>query len=364
MTQIDHQFALQQRSVGAAQIGKAALCYLVDHTGLNAIARAYNRDSVLALSYHGVISDRFANHPVRLPNMVTVTEFRHQMKELRHLFNPVSLGEVRNWLRGAHDLPHRAVLVTFDDGFANTLRYAVPILREIGIPAVFFLPTSYIGNRRVLWPTELYLRVRTWKHGRLPLPLGGEISLNGNAQQRTTLATAIEETCKGLPMEQWTQYLDHLRGASAPSSVLEQFGEAGEEMFAFLNWNEVRELHRLGFDIGSHSVEHPILSRVGKERLREELRVSKQTIEREVGCECYSFAYPNGRRRDFDEKAPEAILETGYELAFTLTGGMCHRDASPVLLDRVWIPGGDGLASFRTRTSGMFLRLKRFAGEV
>jgi peptidoglycan/xylan/chitin deacetylase (PgdA/CDA1 family) len=296
--------------------------------------------------------------------MVTETEFRQQMNELRHLFNPVGLDDVRNWLRGADDLPHRPVLVTFDDGFANTLSYAVPILRETGIPAVFFLPTGYIGDRRVLWPTELYLRVCTWKHNRLPLPMGGEISLNGNSQHRTAMATAIEETCKRLPMEQWTRYLCQLRDGSTPSTVVEQFGDFGEEMFSFLNWDEVREIHRLGFDIGSHSVEHPILSRVGKERLREDLRVSKQTIESEVGCECYSFAYPNGGRRDFDEEAPAAILEAGYQIAFTLMGRMCHRDASPVLLDRVWIPGGDGLASFRTRTSGMFLQLKRFAGEV
>lgn len=344
------------------QVGKAAICYLVDRSGLNAIGRAHNRDSVSVLCYHGVISDEYGDHPVRLPNMVTVTEFRQHMNELRRLFNPVTIGDVRKWVTGSGSLPRHAVLVTFDDGYANSLTHASKVLLETGVPAAFFLPTGYIGDRRVLWPTEVYLRVYTWRNHSLPLPDGSEIDLSEDPQARTAIATAVEEMCKELPIEEANQYLCQLRGSSSPWEVTQKFGKAGQEMFSFLSWDQVRELHRLGFDIGSHSVEHPILSRISTERLVNELRCSKQTIENQLGTECYSFAYPNGGPRDFDRRTPSAIVESGYELAFTLIGRICDRSLSPSMLDRVWIPGRDGLPGFRTRTSGVFLKLKRFTG--
>ena len=344
------------------QVGKAALCYLVDHSGLNAIARVRNRDSVLVLSYHGVISDTYEDHPLRLPNMVTVTEFRQQMNELRRLFTPVTIGDVRKWVAGSGILPSHAVLVTFDDGYANSLTHAAKVLLETNVPAVFFLPTGYIGDRRVLWPTEIYLHVYTWGKDRLPLPDGSEIDVSDKSHARAAIATVIEEMCKELPSEEAAHYLGQLRGCSTPWAVAETFGSAGQEMFSFLSWDQVRELHRLGFDIGSHSVEHPILSRIPTERLINELRCSKQTIENQLEAECYSFAYPNGGLRDLDGRTPSAIVECGYDLAFTLTGRVCDRSLPPTMLDRVWIPGRDGLPGFRTRTSGVFLKLKQFTG--
>jgi peptidoglycan/xylan/chitin deacetylase (PgdA/CDA1 family) len=355
--------SVQSKNGNAVQIGKAALCYLADHCGLNAIARARHRDSVLVLSYHGVISDKYARHPLRLANMVTRTEFREQMQELRRLFNPVTIRDVRKWVHGSGSLPPHAVLVTFDDGYSNSLTHAVDVLRETGVPAVFFLPTGYIGGKRVLWPTEVYLRVYTWPESHFPMPDGTGVKIIDNHEGRATLATLVEETCKQLPTQDSMRYLCQLRRGAEPLDVAETFGEAGEEMFSFLDWGGVRKIHQLGFEIGSHSVEHPILAKISQERLDQELTFSKRAIESELDAECYCFAYPNGGRRDFTEETPAAISRAGYELGFTLIGRMCDRSLEPVQLDRVWIPGGDGLAGFRTRTSGMFTNIKRLAGE-
>jgi peptidoglycan/xylan/chitin deacetylase (PgdA/CDA1 family) len=354
---------MRHKGGNAVQIGKSALCFLLEHSGLNAIARAYIRDSVLVLSYHGVISDTYAQHPLRLQNMVTVSEFEQHIDELRRLFAPVTLRDVRNWIIGSGCLPERAVLVTFDDGYTNSLTHAIPVLCRANVPAVFFLPTGYIGGQRVLWPTELYLRIYTWRHSRVPLPLGGDVKIGNDHHSRANLASSIEELCKTLPNNVCTDYLCGLRQRYQDWEITETFGAMAREMFGFLDWDQVRQLHALGFELGSHSVEHPILSRISEERLAQELEISKDAIEREVGCECYCFAYPNGGARDFTSATAASVRDAGYDLAFTLTGQICDRSQSPVLLDRVWIPGGDGIAGFRTRTSGMFTKLKQLTGE-
>ncbi len=58
--------------------------------------------------------------------------------------------DVAAFLRGLTDpdsMPERSALITFDDGFRSVREFALPILRELGYPAVVFIPTEFIGGR-------------------------------------------------------------------------------------------------------------------------------------------------------------------------------------------------------------------------
>jgi peptidoglycan/xylan/chitin deacetylase (PgdA/CDA1 family) len=340
--------------------GKVAFGYAADLSGINAIVRARNHGSVLVLTYHGVIADEYARHPLWLPNMTTVSEFRQQMLEVARLFSPISTDDFREWVHGRKSLPRNPVLVTFDDGYENNLTHAVPILKEIGVPALFFIITGYVGQARILWPTEVYLRVYFWSHSQIPTPNGGTAKLPKGEDALTAFASRIEETCKRLPEDERTTYLRQLRSAQCNGSdPIAKLGKVEQEMFGFLDWEQVRTLNRLGFEIGSHTVDHPILAGVPPMRLAPELQTSKAVIERETGRECFCFAYPNGSRQDFTSANTEAIRQAGYEFAFTLTGKLCHQNNDPMLFDRIWIPGRLGLRPFRTRASAVYNAVKR-----
>jgi peptidoglycan/xylan/chitin deacetylase (PgdA/CDA1 family) len=321
-------------------IGKVALSYTADLSGVNALARARHRDSILVLSYHGVAADEYIRHPLWLPNMITVSEFRQQMREVARLFAPISADDFREWVHGRKSLPHNPVLVTFDDGYANNLTHAVPILNEIGVPALFFIVTGYIGQPEILWPTEIYLRVYLWSRSWIPLPTGGTAQIPEGENARIRFAIRVEESCKRLPAEKRKMYMYRLRSAQRNGTdPMTKLGKVAQEMFGFLDWEQVRTLNRLGFRIGSHTVEHPILACVPPSRLATELRASKVVIERETGRECFCFAYPNGSHQDFTPATAEAVRQAGYEFAFTLMGKVCRQHADPMLFDRIWIPG-------------------------
>ena len=106
------------------------------------------------LMYHKV-NDRPGN-----PLTVPTTMFAEQMAQLRELgYTVVGLEDVLACYRTNEPLPPRSVLITFDDGYRDTLENALPVLRKHTYPAVMFVPIGYLdGGRRL--PHEQRLTAR------------------------------------------------------------------------------------------------------------------------------------------------------------------------------------------------------------
>jgi peptidoglycan/xylan/chitin deacetylase (PgdA/CDA1 family) len=91
---------------------------------------------------------------------VPVSLFDEQMGQLHDFgYTPVSLDRVIDHYVDRVPLPPGAVLITFDDGYRDNLKNAVPILQRYGYPAVLFVPIGYLGGRRPL-PHDEHLAVR------------------------------------------------------------------------------------------------------------------------------------------------------------------------------------------------------------
>ena len=82
-------------------ICKSSFFWVADLAGWNAANRDLLAGSVAVLAYHGVISDRHAEHPLRSFNMLTASEFRRHLTEIVRLFNPIAMDDFRAWFRGA-----------------------------------------------------------------------------------------------------------------------------------------------------------------------------------------------------------------------------------------------------------------------
>jgi peptidoglycan/xylan/chitin deacetylase (PgdA/CDA1 family) len=130
---------------------------ILECSGVNAIALARRRNSVTVLCYHRVID---AGDPARAwahPGLATSTHvFERQMELLASWFDPISLSETVRWLDWGGEIPRRAVLVTFDDGWIDTYTNAFPIMKRLGIPGVVFLATGLIGTQERQWADAVY----------------------------------------------------------------------------------------------------------------------------------------------------------------------------------------------------------------
>ena len=95
-------------------------------------------------------------------------------------------------------------------------------------------------------------------------------------------------------------------------------GRVRSDNYTLLTWSDVRVLagHALA-EIGAHSVEHPILTRIGGERLDREVLQSKTVLEQHVGRPVTSIAYPNGGPEDYDNRVVQIVKAHGFACACT-----------------------------------------------
>jgi peptidoglycan/xylan/chitin deacetylase (PgdA/CDA1 family) len=124
-----------------------------------------------------------------------------------------------------------------------------------------------------------------------------------------------------------------------------------------LGWDELRDLVGRGWEVGSHSVTHPRLSRLDPPELRAELAESKAACEREIGLACASIAYPYG---DHDEAVVEAAGAAGYRFGLTLPARL--HAATPLRWPRVGVYYGDDLHRFALKTSRAIRRIRSLLG--
>ena len=128
-----------------------------------------------------------------------------------------------------------------------------------------------------------------------------------------------------------------------PATVFVPTGFVGAP--GLLGWDELRLLATAGWEIGSHTVTHARLTVLNDGALDQELRVSRELIEAQLGVPCRSIAYPYG---ESDERVRAAAGRTGYTAACT-TGGTRRGDA--LGWPRVGIDGRDGPIVTRLKTS-------------
>jgi peptidoglycan/xylan/chitin deacetylase (PgdA/CDA1 family) len=342
-------------SASFSSLARRAAMTAADRTGCNVLLRRAWRKRLAIACYHGVVPGEHPDDPA-YRNTVSLREFRRQMELLARWFHPVSAADVAAWLEDAKQLPDRPVMVTFDDGFRNNLEHAAPVLRRLGIPALIHVATGYVGSTRPLWAEEVRLRICAWPEPVVPMPGSlPDVPAPADTDARVELADRVRGLCKHLPGPEARTYLERLRSAPLPAADAQQ----ADDLLAFLSWDDVRTLRDQGFDIGSHTVGHPILSRCNGAELARELAKSKAAIERETGRECSAIAYPNGGRNDFDERVIAGARAAGYRLGFTMTSEWNSRGASALALSRIHIVGHMPEVIFRYRMSGLYTVVER-----
>ena len=109
----------------------------------------------------------------------------------------------------------------------------------------------------------------------------------------------------------------------------------------------VRRLARAGWEIGSHSLTHPDLTKLSAADLRRELTGSRARIRRAFGPRVANFfAYPSGR---YDARVTRAVRAAGYLAATTVEPGFARPTADPYALARIQVGRGMNAAALLRR---------------
>ena len=245
------------------------------------------------------------------PRTSHAASFRDRMEWIRELCNVLPLDDaIARLARGA--LPERAASITFDDGYADNATVAFPILRDLGLPATFFVSTGFTDGGR-MWNDTIVEAVR-----RAPGPTfdASAASLGVHAitdprSRRKTMSILLRE-------------LKYLPAALRQTRVEQVVASAGVALpdDLMMTRAQLRMLADAGMGIGAHTVSHPILARLDANEARREIAQGRDELEAIAGRKVSLFAYPNGSPdRDYRREHVEIVRALGFDAAFTTAAG-------------------------------------------
>lgn len=246
---------------------------------------------------------------------VPISVFEKQMDYVASNFHVCSLEDAIEMTR-RKELPDNVIVVTFDDGYKDNYLNAFPILKKFSVPATIFLATDVISSGRVLWHDQVFSAFRETQE--LFLAGYGTLSIEYPLKTLNEKLTAQKEVL------QFLRSLDEKERSFWIDRLIEKLkvDNRKERPDLMLTWEEVKIMYQNGISFGSHTVTHPILPRLTLDRIREEIYKSKEIIEEKLGVPIKTFAYPNGRKEDFNESIKNILKEAGYLCAVTTIFGV------------------------------------------
>jgi peptidoglycan/xylan/chitin deacetylase (PgdA/CDA1 family) len=299
------------------------------------------RPRALVLVYHRV-GERGLD-PWRLT--IEPEIFAGQMEVLARDWTPLSLAELVEGI-GRQQLPEKAVAVTFDDGYADNLEIAAPILVERGIPATLFVATGLVDAGRPPWWDELASLLL--EPERLPRTLTlssgngeGWLIHPPGADGPWSAADAPQpwEADPGTRLrafyEVWLvlRSLDAATREAALDEVAEWAGASRCSARVLLTRQQLRKFAALpGLGLGAHTVTHPALPSCAPEDARAEIAGGVDWLRAHMGVDVEHFAYPFGA---WTRSAAHLVADLGFRAAYTTDGNAISWSSRPHALSRV-----------------------------
>lgn len=323
--------------------------YLIARSRLPDLSRVLRRRQTAILMYHGLTRDS----DCREWTQVQLGTFEAQMRFLRAHYDVMPLADVITSLALNHRT-HYAAAITFDDGYRSVAELAAPVLQALALPSTVFVSSGFIAERaderRYMWPDMVSesisfsesseLDLRAYRLGLLPIRTALE-------KQRAT--SLLKSHLKSVPVEERDRILETMRGALGDLSAHEQIPEHRP-----MTWEQLMDLSADPlFEVGGHTISHPILSRLPADCLHQEIVGGKEEVEQRIGSVVRFFAYPNGRREDISEAALE-VVRGSFRAALTTEAGLNRPGCDPYLVRRIAIGSDLSFDEFVAVLSGIY----------
>jgi peptidoglycan/xylan/chitin deacetylase (PgdA/CDA1 family) len=314
------------------------------------VLRVLNPGNLTILNYHRVTDPNDPCCDTFKPNISATPEmFDRQLTYIKKNFDIVTTSDIAACIYGNGKLPVNPALITFDDGYRDNYTNAYPILKNHGLSALIFITTDFVGRSKPsFWDVAAYAFAHT-KMDSAELPLTGRQKWSNDKQKNAVMMRWVEvlKTVPELEKQRYAGQLPEILGV-----------EAAEEHCGcvFMNWDNVREMAANGIEFGSHTLTHPIMTRIPSEQVTRELVESKRLIEKELGKTVETFAYPNGGHEDFNPEIINGLKDAGYKIAFTLIPGSNFTRqfrADPYTLRRIFLNHADSFPRFVAKVNGI-----------
>ena len=305
-----------------------------------------NRDTLTVVVFHRVLAVDDPQWTDANPEWtVSDVVFEQCLQFFRRNYHIISLPELLSSVEQGKRLPNRSLLITFDDGYADTAEYALPLLERERVPATLFVTAQFVNRQLRPWTEDLVAAFRN-----------GAISAEAVAKLYRALFDSAPPPAS-TPMKRLNEIAAHwidLADADVDQLCRMYLGKPLQrltEPAQMLSAAQLRRLHSAGVAIGAHGKTHTSLPL--SQNLREELADPRRALAELLGLksvdEINTLAFPFG---DYSEAVVRGALAEGYKLLFTFKPAVTKLSSGHLrgsVIDRVNVSGPviapDGVAT-------------------
>lgn len=261
----------------------------------------------------------------------------YKIVPLNDYYRRVSMGE------------SKLVAFTLDDGYLDNYLYAMPVFNKYNIPFAIFITKNYIDKNEILWWLALEELIMNCE------------SLNTIDLGRLEITT---DELKGEAFIKLSQIIGALNDTENLNYLTNLYRMNSMELRGlFMNWEHLKELSKNPlFTLGSHTISHPILSKLNETELATEIIESKKELEEKLNLEIFCFAYPFGKPDSYNlTNSTKYLEEAHYEAAFNAAFGYNEMGENKFDLNRIGFSSNYESDSYiESNLGGFTALLKKF----
>mgnify|MGYP001249727159 CR=1 FL=1 len=264
-----------------------------------------NKKVLIILNYHNF--SKYNNYNIKRGSILETgyaKSFEKQIRFLRRHFNFCYPEE----FYGANCRSSINLLITFDDGYKDNFDIALPVLSRNNASTIFFLTTSFIGTENWLWHDKLRFLVSI---GEFDQKKAEDILLEINAGINPARDT-VDNVNNSFPI-------------NPPKRIM-------------MNWDEVAEIHKSGFSLGSHTENDSNLDQLDYHAQLSEINHSIEIISVKTGSKCKYIAYPNGL---FNDSTLRIARDQEIEFGFSVIPGINKKNTDKLIMKRIGASASD-----------------------
>jgi len=299
-------------------------------------ARHLQSQQAMVLVYHRIA----AVGSGRWSLCTTPERFEAHLRLLRRYARLIPISQFVTELVAGH-LKKGSVAITFDDGYADNVQTALPILRQHDVPAAFYLVGRSVGSNREFWWDDLErcLLEPVQVPSRLTVDLKGDaldIDVGVDPSGRKQLFDKLWSQCKSLSGGERDELIDTLR---------EWAGVSSQARPSHRPLNEAEVISLAGeplAEIGAHTDSHPRLSDLAPAEQRSEIVDGRNRLESLIGRQIDGFAYPFGHPSDYGPGVVQLLRSLGFRYALRVGSRIPRHDPDPFQVPRVYMTNEDG----------------------
>lgn len=272
----------------------------------------------LIISYHRVVENYRDSASRSIPPMlISARTFEKHLDWIGRNYEFASLDEIGRHLEGKRAGRKPLAAITFDDGYSDVYWNGLPILARKGIPSAVFVVTDLVGTAQLHVHDELYLLLsgilKRWSSLRLEMRKRMQ-ALGIYTPSSKKLLHYLNDPFKATRVCLESMDREHI---STLLGILREHVELPDDKlyeFHSLSWEMLSEMSRQGVTVGSHTKSHVLLANEAWDRQLDEIKGSREVLERNLGVGIRHFAYPDGC---FDTSAVRGVAAAGFRHAYT-----------------------------------------------